>query len=914
MTMEEQLISKSYYHTFTEGIQNVEPIKVLSELYIAEQQSEMPDVSYIRFAQGEVYYLYQDFEAAVFKWENVSNELKPWAQKNIADAHAKMNLLAISEDIYNAVETDSEVLQTEVLLQLFSLYIQLDNCAKAVATIKQAVDLNPDYPDVTEMARLFFEEQQDWDNAVALAINEAKRTESLSWFAVLEAYVDQGHTVNMNPSDFSDVLGLLYTLDQVHFESLSLALWNSYKQQDFYFAWLEEINNILLSADPEHSYVWNKLSNQFKVTYFELTNGNYLINEFSYLIPSHLMNWMKVSTASDAALAASAVLAWSEIYPADIEAAAVDHAESLLSQSARYPNAIHDSVKLFDSIIKWSVNEGMVLDKRYKWMVDELTNVNQYHLMLTGTEVSGQSSFVNTVLNDDLSDDATNATVLYKDADTAKIHAITHDEETNIAEHHEFKEATNNPEAFISCEIPVSFLNENRLTLIDAPRLTDSDIFRSKSNHYLHVADGLLFVLNGDSNLTGHELNKAVKIKDQVPDMPIHFLLCEMERNPNSEEAVERTEKIIARIQAYFPNARTFIFSANDHRKTQVDEFSAFVSSIKNDHRLEEERTAKILYYIKRSIEFLLVKREEVENSLMDNITWNEEKVTKLKGTKNQLADIEDNSVQSIKSSYNTIIQKWRQDLTKELPVLIQQSAEVIKDDSDLGSIHTELNDTINKRINQYIDDEVLPDLYRELQDWITDSERELDESRTYLSEMSESFNELFGEEKIYFECDSRVLDDWHRDIDRMTRKNIQLTNATFITNLNISPFLWKSAGKLVGALAKNKEAIHHKYKQFVEGKDYSKTVEGIIDEFLQQFEIFGKSLERDINMFFTDSYKELNETLSETYNEIEENKSSLGEMRERPELYLNPITLFEMKLRQYEWMTAADQRIYENH
>lgn len=674
--MEKQLISKSYYHTFIEGINNVEPIKILGELYKQEQQNEMPELSYIRFAQGEVYFLNQDFETAIFKWENVSNELKPWAQKNIADAHVEMNLLAIAEDYYNAVETDSEVLETEVLLQLFSLYIQLDDHPKAVDAIKQAVELNPDYSDVTDMARVFFEDQQDWDNAVELAVNEAKRTESLSWFVTLEEYVEDGHTAHIHPSYFSEVILPLYHIDQNRFESLATALWNSYQQNDLYFTWLEEINNLLVVQEPERSNTWSKLSNQFRVTYFELMNGKYLIHEFSYLIPTYLTNWMKLATASDAIIASSAVLSWNEIYPANLEASTINMAEGLLNQSDRYQEGIKDGVELYESVMKWADAEGLIVDKRNQWIISELQDLHQYHLMITGTETSGKGVFINTVLEEELSEEAANATVLYKDADNAKIHAITDEEERMIAEHNDFKETIKKEQTFISCRMPVSFLNENKLSLIDAPDLTNQDKFRSKANHYLNLADGLLFVINTDSNLTSNELDQAVKIKDQIPDLPIHFILCKSESNLDSQVAMERTEAMINRIHAYFPNAKAFTFSANEGRKNQMDQFSAFIQTIKNGHNIEEGRTASILYYIKKSIEFLLDRREEEEYSLMNKVEWNEEVVTKLKGAQHQLHDIEENSDQVINKSYNKIIEKWRQDLTMKLQELIRNSAD----------------------------------------------------------------------------------------------------------------------------------------------------------------------------------------------------------------------------------------------
>ncbi|GAE92278.1 tetratricopeptide repeat family protein [Gracilibacillus boraciitolerans JCM 21714] len=138
-----------------------------------------------------------------------------------------------------------------------------------------------------------------------------------------------------------------------------------------------------------------------------------------------------------------------------------------------------------------------------------------------------------------------------------------------------------------------------------------------------------------------------------------------------------------------------------------------------------------------------------------------------------------------------------------------------------------------------------------------------------------------------------------------MTRKNIALTQVTFISHFAISQSLWKSAGKLVDTLLKNKEILHDKFKHYIKGKDYSKSIKIVVDEFMQPFEIFGKSLERDINMFFSEPYKVLTVTLSEAYEEIEESKDLLSDMRKNPELYRNPITLFEIKLRQHEWMNC---------
>ncbi len=75
MTFEEQLIKKSYFETYIDSGNRTHPVRILGELYLAEQKNDMPDLSHIRFAQGEVYFHNKDYEAAIFKWENITNEL-----------------------------------------------------------------------------------------------------------------------------------------------------------------------------------------------------------------------------------------------------------------------------------------------------------------------------------------------------------------------------------------------------------------------------------------------------------------------------------------------------------------------------------------------------------------------------------------------------------------------------------------------------------------------------------------------------------------------------------------------------------------------------------------------------------------------------------------------------------------------
>ena len=94
--MEERLIQKKFYETLVNTSEK-HPIESLGEIFIDEQKKDIPNLTDIRFAQGEVYFLHLDYEAAIFKWQNIMGNLSGWAQKNIADAYFELELYDTAE-------------------------------------------------------------------------------------------------------------------------------------------------------------------------------------------------------------------------------------------------------------------------------------------------------------------------------------------------------------------------------------------------------------------------------------------------------------------------------------------------------------------------------------------------------------------------------------------------------------------------------------------------------------------------------------------------------------------------------------------------------------------------------------------------------------------------------------------------
>lgn len=914
MTEKSQFIQKTFYESFLDSNNHVHPIQVLGEAFMSEQENEVPDLSYIRFAQGEIYFHNKDYEAAIFKWGNIPNELEPWARKNTADAYYELGLLSNAEDIYKSIETDDPTLNTEVALQLFSLYIERNKIDSAVSVIKKTVAANPDYPNVTGIARAFFEEQQDWANAIELAVNQAIRTESLEWFSCLKNYVDQGLTKTLNPNYFSKPLAVLYGIDSKEFEQLAASLWLSYEKEKSYFAWIREINQLLISLDVHREDNWPLLSDLFQRTYLDLINGKYLIKKLQELVPNLLTNWLRVTDAAHELAAATAALAWSEHFPAKLDAETINDAEILFSQSGKNVNNFEGSLELFDSIMEWAKSHDMGENLRLKWMVDQLTDFSTRHVFVAGLSGSGKSSFLNAILDEEiLPAIPTTSAVVFSDNVEVEVDEITDEEVVRLSSFEHFQERLerrrNALESIIEFKQPNSFLGENHLSIIDTPGLTGSKDERFEVFQYLHVADTILYVLDATRPLSDRELPVLSYLQELAHETPIHFLLNKMDTFESEQEAIRLFEETKSAIETYLPEAKVFAFSSKYESGQQLRELSKFFQSIQNKQNLREQRLSQLLFFIRTTISNLLQRRIDVENQLIESIRWNEELVMKLNGALNQVKDLEQQKTHSIIKWYRSIKATIKKDIAEKVSKMLKDCSSLITEESNFTTIHTELNDEMNRRLEDYLAKEVLPSYFSSLQGWIIQSKAEFEESQAFLTEMAEGFNTLYGEERLKLACDFMVLDDWRRDTDRMTSA-FHLEPVNILLRRTPSQLILKSAGKLFGALTQSNAVLYNKYKSFVENEDYSETVEDVSKQFFQQFELFEKSLERDINLFFREPLLELNGAVEESRAAIETNQEMLRKLNTNPEMYRDPLTLFEVRLRQFEWMTVAGKGV----
>ncbi|WP_147804069.1 tetratricopeptide repeat protein [Alkalicoccus halolimnae] len=354
MEKQESLVQKMYYQHVIDEEHQQYPVKQLGKM-LEEAQEDEALLSDIRFAQGEVYYHHLDVETAIFKWENVSGELKSWAYKNIGDAYYDLGWLDQAKDTYSGVQTEDTTLKSEIALQLLSIFAEEKNRDKVYEYLTLVLDIDPDYPGVSELARTLYEDYEDWLKAVDLSVKEAERTGDSGWYAHLLHYIRRGYTSGFQPEYFEKPARLLAQEDQPLFQEFIGELTARYRNSGHYLHWIAVMNTIFSSLELTKYPDWEMMAALHHDVYIDLTDGAYLQEEMEPLMPELLRNWEVLSSGRSTVLALAAQAAWEEVFP---EKESV--LNGLAQESGHNPAlAAEEMLRLMESIVAWVEAEGL---------------------------------------------------------------------------------------------------------------------------------------------------------------------------------------------------------------------------------------------------------------------------------------------------------------------------------------------------------------------------------------------------------------------------------------------------------------------------------------------------------------------------------------------------------------------------
>ena len=889
--MEKQLIDKTFYETLWTNKQ-IHPIQALAESYMEQQENDIQDASSIRYAQGEVYFEHKDYEAAIFKWENVSNDLEPWAKKNIADAYYEIGLLAEAEDIYTSVQTESKTLKVEVALQLFTLYLERKKMEQAYKSIKRAIAVDPDYPNVTSIAKVFYEEQNDHQHAVELAVSETIRTESAEWVHIFKSYIDNGFAKEFDPRYFVEVLHVIKAIAHREFVIIVTSLWASYRTSDHYFKWINTINEVIFSIQPEDGENWLSIASLLQEGYLHLLEGDYAVHQLQKIVPDTLENWLKISDEKKSLFPAAAIMAWTEVFPTAFSSTTLQRAEQSMFYYQHDNITLSTMLELYESIQNWAQKNDLPVSHVDQWLFAKLLETSQQHIHVESTHDSLKVKFLNDILGENILVEKEFSYYMTGSADEASMAML---EENGKHEVKDFSEIEKNK--VVELTWPSAFLQENRLSI-------STSVGRSKETRRLgQLADGFVYVIDVATELTDRELAAIQQWQEYMQEQTTHFVLL-------TDDALNaRNIEVTSMLKEQFHAT-----SIHKIGKSRLQEdFISFLNRTldTSESLLEERRSLKLLHAIRSVYNEVLNNRAAMENKLSNTITFHEDILSRLQALVTHLDEEQGEKTRELIEAYRVVKLEMQAELKNTNPQLLQGTSDLIQEDSDFSKLHNELNEEMNRRIQEYLEQELTPKYSAALQQWLQEARDHLNEIQTYLTDMSESFNGLYRHDKVRLLADFQVVEDWRRDMNRIISR-AEVGHLNILNRQNPVQFILKGAGLLFNKLPQNKTFLYTQYKKYIENEKYDDITAIVTQKYFLEFNLFEKSLRNDVVTFLNEPFVQLEATIEDAESEIAKATRKLEAMEANPEMYQDPLKLLNVRLMQYEFMTKVceDQKI----
>ena len=891
MSLENRLKTKTYYETLLETNSKVHPLLQLGHQFLDEQQKEMPDASYIRFSQGELYYHHKDYEAAIFKWNNVHNELSAWAKKNCGDAYMEMELFSAAEEVYTSIETDSVILKTEIMLNLFKLYIQQGKRDKADDVIKQLVLLNPDDSRVTREAKAFFEEEKDWESAITLCIREGIRQESPYWFEVLKKYIREGYGKGMEPSKFLDAIEALYKFDLPLLESFILALKENYQNGEYYFNWIKMMNQFLLKEKEKKDYRWHELENMYRRLYEELMANSFSLQELSEVIPDVLAVWLKLSEGSNGVLPASAIFAWNEAVPQIMGPEILKRAEKVIFSEKANLQISEKVQELYNSVMTWTKDKKLSVSARLKSIEQHLLDYNTHYVAIAGVNGKVKQQFVRSFLQENLplQEKAGKSILLYKFSNHLMVNEITDEEsrEFNDIENYYKRTKNNDPrEVFYEIQLPNSLLKKYKLSFIDLPDFSLVPV--EKLENYIRLADSFLFIFPEDFEPTEKERSIIDYLQTVFPFLPVDFIGYQR----NGKNGKNEKQK--------------GVWKYDNHSRSR-EELASFLSARTKDSKLERNRMKKYLDFIRGITQSLLAQRAEMENYVMEKIQEREDLYARLKGAIHQLEDMEVEKAKQLSHLFHKVKEDTKKEIMDNIPEVIKKWGNTIPDDLENHDIDQKLNEEMNQWIEQYMNGKIFPKFQERITEWLDIAEKELNKANQFFRELSKGFNDMLGHQILQLEGDFKIIEDWRRDIERL-KYRIVLGQENLFHYLSPSQVIMINTGKVWSTFGKKQKGLGKKYKNIIEKGNYKGLAGSLAEKMLAPFILLEQGIERDLSLYFKAPFENMEKLKKDIEREKTSLKEELNTLKDHPVTFRDPLYLFQILILQYKYILEAEE------
>jgi GTP-binding protein EngB required for normal cell division/tetratricopeptide (TPR) repeat protein len=913
---EDLLIEKELYSCL--GIdEEKNPIQALSSLL--KQMDNPEDQTIIRFIQGERYYLLGDFESAIFKWKMAEDtRLSEWASKNMGDAYMKDGQFEMAEKYYQRVGKDASLtLWVEKSLDLFNLYISNDEEEKAVNILKEAVKRAPDYKNLSVQALDFYEDREMWHQAAFLIRDELNRTGSCFWILKFKEYGEKERLQVFHPEEFISTLPIILKNEQSIFNEIIVNLWSGYQPSPFYLEWLKAFHNIFPSLEMEGNN-WYPIDDLCKESFRDLLFFDFDMEEVVELIPLYLCNWWKM-TPREKERIKGFILSWVELHTYSFDSDFLEEVRSWEGKGTEERTTLTFIPLVLSRFVDWLKDEGFGIPSALSWELEHLGDFNTLHLVITGTFSNGKSSIINSLLGEEVLETevlpTTSTMVVLSSGSEQSMTLIKGSEIQPLSSIHEFKAVTtidhkngkgSHTKGYIHYQLPNPFLEENRLRLVDSPGFNDEKDEENEVLDHLYLGDGVLFVLNARTPFTKEEKNKLTEIMEKQ-DLPLHFILNKVDIAEDEDEEEDIIVDTRKKVKKYFKEAQVQPFSSYKNSDGYKKELQSFIESNFRGTSILKQRTTKLTAKLIEAVEYV-----KTEDMMRKEKEYN-------RSIKNRLSAV--SAILKEKQAAIDYFSQWENELLKELRVIknalinsvwekvpqrMGTVSRILRPESDLQTIHVQLNQYMNQELSLCWESELKPTLLQKLQTWqsaIETIEMKINFEHKRFVEKAGQLSEREVDLRANKQFTSAWLYSTVRDIARLSLPPVAILP-------NVSPMrLLTGVQKLIGGSSQS--FFYNRYKTYLENNTYLEAVQGVLNEVLPFFDKIEETITEGIKQTGEVLSKQADEEINTLRNINKIEAGQLNAYLSNREKYNQKLNLFLFAARSGQLWSESDSPKY---
>lgn len=344
-----------------------------------------------------------------------------------------------------------------------------------------------------------------------------------------------------------------------------------------------------------------------------------------------------------------------------------------------------------------------------------------------------------------------------------------------------------------------------------------------------------------------------------------------------------------------------------DQKESLTFDRVKWLESIRTNELQAEKMAQRLSDAIRNLLSRLIQQQRTVENGYEDSIQFYEEMLSRFKALNIALEETRVEKQQNIIETYQTMKQMQKEQFESNVPSMIKATEDVLEDEEKSAKLlHEELNTAMNTRLRIYVDEELFPVFRKSLQQWLRNTENEMQETQDYLNDMNESLNGMIGEEKMKLQLDFELLHDWKRDLTRMINRT-ELPEENIMSRLEPKQVLLRNVGKYFGDMQQSKSFLLQQYRRYLENDDFQDVAENLSYKLFFEFELFERAIRADVDAAFTDIIGHVDDVIAEYQQGLEVTKDELAKLQQHPEYFYDPLKIFDMRHKQCERLLGTN-------